>query len=135
MNVCVLITGKLVGPFFGFSASPTITKQMVVHGGREALSFGVIASARSPGAGVPVSARSGGRNTIQQTAWRSAQGTLIHNTKILHNTIQYVLIHNTAGQDPRMGVLFSLSLHCIFYIFYSDRAVAVTVTALRFTFI
>ena len=62
------------------------------------------------------------------------QGTLIHNTKIIHNTIQYVLIHNTAGQDPRMGVLFSLSLHCIFYIFYSDRAVAVTVTALRFTF-
>ena len=33
---------------------------MVVHGGREALSLGVIAPARSPGASVPVSVRSSG---------------------------------------------------------------------------
>ena len=52
--------GKLVGPFFGFSASPTIIKSMVVHGGCEALSLGVTASAGSPGASVPVSVRSSG---------------------------------------------------------------------------
>ena len=38
----------------------------------------------------------------------AAQGSVIHNTRIIPYTYYLRIIHNTTGQVPRMGVLFRI---------------------------